>query len=144
VVTSSMAPAASTDVTSARRQRLRAILAAIMVAIGVLHFALPAPFVSIVPASFPAPSVLVMVSGFFEILGGVGLLVPRARRAASYGLVLLYLAVFPANINMAMHPELGRGIPDWALYARLPLQFVLIAWALWVGREPAASAARQR
>ncbi len=139
-----MAPTPSMDVTSSRRRRLRAVLAAIMVAIGVLHFALPAPFVSIVPASFPVPHVLVMVSGFFEILGGVGLLVPRARRAASYGLVLLYLAVYPANINMALHPALGRGIPEWALYARLPLQFVLIAWAIWVGREPAASAAPKR
>lgn len=132
------------DATSSRRRRLRAVLAAIMVAIGVLHFALPAPFVSIVPASLPVPNVLVMVSGFFEILGGVGLLVPRARRAASFGLVLLYLAVYPANINMALHPELGRGIPEWALLARLPLQFVFIAWALWVGKEPAPSAAPQR
>ena len=82
---------------------------------------MPAPFVGNRPAaSFPAPNVLVMVSGFFEILGGVGLLVPRVRRAASYGLVLLYLAVYPANINMALHPELGRGIPQWALLARLP------------------------
>jgi uncharacterized membrane protein len=134
-MTTSMAATAPADAVSARRHRLRAILAAIMVAIGVLHFAMPAPFVSIVPASFPVPNVLVMVSGFFEILGGVGLLVPRARRAASYGLVLLYLAVYPANINMALHPELGRGIPEWALLARLPLQFVLIAWALWVGSE---------
>jgi uncharacterized membrane protein len=113
------------------------VLAAIMIGIGLLHFGLPGPFVSIVPAALPAPYVLVLISGFFEILGGVGLLVPRARRAASYGLVLLYLAVFPANINMALHPELGRGIPEWSLWARLPLQFVLIAWALWAGGERA-------
>ena len=115
------------------RRRLRIVLAAIMIGIGVVHFAMPGPFVSIVPAALPAPYALVLVSGFFEILGGVGLLVPRARRAASYGLVLLYLAVFPANINMALHPELGRGIPEWSLWARLPLQFVFIAWAAWVG-----------
>jgi uncharacterized membrane protein len=130
-----MAPTTSMEAASPRRRRLRGVLAAIMVAIGVLHFAMPAPFVSIVPASLPVPFVLVMVSGFFEILGGVGLLIPRVRLAASYGLVLLYLAVFPANINMAVHPELGRGIPEWALYARLPLQVVFIAWALWAGKE---------
>jgi uncharacterized membrane protein len=120
----------------ARRRRLRIVLAVIMMMIGVLHLALPGPFVSIVPAWLPAPYALVIVSGFFEILGGAGLLVPRVRRAASYGLVALYVAVFPANINMVVHPELGRGIPLWSLWARLPLQFVLIAWALWVGAEP--------
>jgi uncharacterized membrane protein len=123
-----------------RRRRMRVVLATIMIGIGLLHFAMPGPFVSIVPASLPNPYALVIISGVFEILGGVGLLVPRARRAASYGLVALYLAVFPANINMVVHPELGRGIPEWSLWARLPLQFVLIAWALWAGAEPTTSA----
>ena len=58
--------------------------------------------------------------------------------------MLLYLAVFPANINMVVHPELGRGMPEWSLWARLPLQFVLIAWALWAGGSDAADAARSR
>jgi uncharacterized membrane protein len=122
---------------SRSRGVLRIVLAAFMVAIGVGHFVRPAPFVSIVPAWLPAPLLLVMVSGFFEILGGVGLLVSRVRRAASFGLVLLYLAVFPANVNMALHPELGQGIATWLLWARLPLQAVLIALALWVGRDEA-------
>ena len=115
------------------RKRLRRVLAAFMVAIGIGHFAVPRPFVSIVPAYLPAPLVLVLVSGFFEVLGGTGLFVPRARRAASLGLVLLYLSVFPANVNMVMHPELGAGIPVWALWARLPFQALFIAWAIWAG-----------
>jgi uncharacterized membrane protein len=115
------------------------VLAAGMTIIGVLHFVAPAPFVSIVPSFLPAPYVLVIVSGFFEILGGVGLLVPRVRRAASFGLVALYLSVFPANINMVLHPELGQGLPLWSLWARLPFQVLFIAWALWVGRGPAAT-----
>lgn len=115
------------------RRRLRVVLAVFMIGIGIGHFAWPAPFVSIVPASLPAPLMLVLVSGFFEVLGGVGLLVPRAHRAASLGLVLLYLSVFPANINMVMHPELGAGLPLWALWARLPFQVLFIAWALWAG-----------
>ena len=126
------------------RQRMRVVLAAIMIGIGVVHFVLPGFFVSIVPAALPAPYALVLISGFFEVLGGVGLLLARTRRAASYGLVLLYLAVFPANINMVVHPELGRGLPEWSLWARLPLQFVLIAWALWAGGSDAADAARSR
>jgi uncharacterized membrane protein len=111
------------------------VLAAFMVGVGVLHFVTPAFFVRIVPAALPAPLVLVWVSGLFEILGGVGLLVARARRMASFGLVALYVAVFPANVNMVVHPELGGSVPVWALWLRLPLQAVLIALVLWVGRE---------
>jgi uncharacterized membrane protein len=115
------------------RKRLRVVLAVGMIAIGIGHFARRQAFVGIVPAFLPAPLLLVLVSGFFEVLGGAGLLVPRGRRAASVGLVLLYLSVFPANINMVVHPELGAGIPVWALWARLPFQVLFIAWALWAG-----------
>jgi uncharacterized membrane protein len=144
--TSSRTPPARTSAppADARRGRYRAVLAAIMVGIGLLHFFMPGPFVSIVPSALPAPYALVIVSGFFEVLGGVGLLVPRVRRAASIGLVLLYVAVFPANINMVLHPELGRGIPEWSLWARLPLQLVFIAWALWVGRARSSQRRRVR
>lgn len=122
------------------RPALRVLLAIGMVAIGVLHFVAPGPFTKIVPAWLPAPLALVLISGAFEILGGVGLLIPRVRRAASYGLVLLYLAVFPANINMAVnHVTLGTDIPTWALWARLPFQVLFIALALWVGRDERAT-----
>jgi uncharacterized membrane protein len=112
-----------------------------MVAMGILHFAAPGPFVRIVPPSFPSPLALVLVSGIFEMMGGVGLLAPRTRRAASVGLVLLYLAVFPANIYMAMHPEIGAEyhLAPWTAWARLPFQAVFIAWALWVGGDQDAS-----
>ncbi len=117
---------------TSRKRRFRVTLACLMVGVGILHFALPGAFVRMVPPPLPAPLALVLVSGVFEALGGIGLLVPRVRRAASVGLVLLYLAVFPANIHMALHPE-AYGVPGWALWARLPLQAVFIAWALWVG-----------
>ncbi len=120
------------------RGALRLVLAVAMIAVGVLHFTSPDGFVRIVPRALPAPLVLVFVSGAFEILGGVGLLVPRVRRAASLGLVALYVAVFPANVNMAMNDlQLGSShIPTALLWLRLPLQLVLIALALWVGRTP--------
>ncbi len=105
-----------------------------MIGVGVLHFATPGWFVAIVPAALPSPLALVIVSGAFEILGGVGLLVPRARRAASIGLALLYVAVFPANINMIVDSQASHGIAPMWLWARLPLQIVFIAWALYVGR----------
>jgi uncharacterized membrane protein len=120
------------------RAALRWILAALMVVAGVAHFATPEPFVRIVPAWLPFPLALVLVSGVFEILGGVGLLVRRTRRAASYGLAALYLAVFPANLNQALHQISFDGvtpIPPVMLWGRLPLQILFIAWALWVGRD---------
>jgi uncharacterized membrane protein len=117
------------------RKIVRVIAAVAMMAIGVDHFVHTEFFLNIVPKPLPAPLALVLVSGFFEVLGGLGLLIPRVRRAAGIGLVLLFIAVFPANINMVVHPELGGSLPLWALWARLPFQFVFIAVALWVSRE---------
>lgn len=115
---------------------VRIAAATAMIAIGVLHFVSPAPFVKIVPSFLPAPRLLVFVSGFFEILGGVGLLVPvaRIRRAAAIGLIALYIAVFPANINMAVNDvqPTAHHIPTPLLWLRLPFQAGLIALAWWL------------
>lgn len=124
---------------------VRRTLAAGMTAIGVLHFARPEPFVAIVPAALPAPLALVYISGFFEILGGVGLLVPRVQKAAAWGLVALYVAVFPANINMAVNqiPLDGQAVDPLLLWLRLPLQAVFIGLAYWMTKdEPAAAPAK--
>jgi uncharacterized membrane protein len=110
------------------------LLSVAMIAIGVLHFVRPRPFVRIVPKFLPAPLALVYISGFFEVLGGVGLLIPGTRPWAAWGLIALYVAVFPANIymlthNISLNPK--KPIPRWALWARLPFQLVFIAWAYW-------------
>jgi uncharacterized membrane protein len=124
------------EVGASRRDRVRAVfrwvLAIAMVAVGALHFVNPDPFVEIVPPYLPAALALVYLSGVFEIAGGVGLLVPRTRRAAAFGLIALYVAVFPANIQMAIQGD--DAVPDWALYLRLPFQVAFIAWAYWVRR----------
>ena len=109
-------------------------LAIAMVGIGVLHFVRPKPFVRIVPKYLTTPLALVYISGFFEILGGIGLLVPATRAWAAWGLIALYVAVFPANIymltdNVSLDPK--KPIPRWALWLRLPFQLVFIAWAYW-------------
>ena len=112
---------------------LRWLLSFIMVSAGVMHFADPEPFVAIVPSALPAPLALVYISGAAEIAIGLGLQLPPTRHIAAWGLVALLIAVFPANINMALH-DLPMGddpVPTWALWARLPLQLVLIFWA-WV------------
>ncbi len=108
-----------------------------MVGVGISHFTTPDPYVRIVPSALPSPLALVYISGAFEVLGGIGLLVPRTRKAAAWGLILLYIAVFPANINMAVNEiqmEPGGGIPVWTMWARLPFQLVFIAWAYWFTR----------
>ena len=119
------------------RGTCRVILAVVMIGMGMLHLVQPDGFVKTVPPFLPAPLALVIVSGVFEILGGVGLLVPVLRRAASLGLVALYFAVFPANLNMAMNDiqPAGSHVAPALLWLRLPFQIVLILWALWVGRE---------
>lgn len=107
------------------------LLAVLMVVAGVMHFVAPAGYARIVPRWLPAPGVLVTVSGIFEILGGIGLLFPYSRSFSACGLIALFIAVFPANVNMAVnHIGFGRKPPAaWLLWARLPLQAVLIAWA---------------
>jgi len=111
---------------------LRYLLSALVIAAGILHFARPEKFVAIVPDWLPAHRALVAVSGFFEILGGVGLLVRRVRKAAAWGLVALFVAVFPANVNMAVNRIMVDNL--WILWGRLPFQAVLVAWAWWFTR----------
>lgn len=111
---------------------LRYLLAALMIAAGVLHLVRPERFVQIVPDYLPAHKALVLTSGVFEILGGVGLLVRRVRKLAAWGLVALFAAVFPANINMAVNKILIDN--PIILWGRLPFQAVLIAWAWWYTR----------
>jgi uncharacterized membrane protein len=108
----------------------------VMVFAGLNHFLNPAPYAAMMPRELPAAMALVYISGVAEMAGGLGVLHPRTRVLAGWGLVLLYLAVFPANINMAVNhlPLDGREVPSWALWARLPLQAVFIAWAYWMTR----------
>ncbi len=97
---------------------------------GCLHFLFPDLYTAVVPAYLPYPRALVLISGVCEILGGVGVVVPTVRRFAGYGLIALLIAVFPANIDMAMKSVYAHGLPlaSLLLIARLPLQFLLIAW----------------
>ncbi len=106
------------------------LLAALFVAAGVAHFTRAEFYEKAMPDYIPAHRELVLLSGVFEILGGLGLLLPRTRRAAAWGLIALLVAVFPANLHMALNPERFPNIPEWALWVRLPLQIPLILWAL--------------
>jgi uncharacterized membrane protein len=118
------------------RTVFRYLAAATFVLTGVKHFTSAEAFRAIVPPALPRADVVVAVSGVAEIAGAVGLLVPRLRRAAGWGLIALLIAVFPANIYMAISddPRVKLGLPQWALWARLPLQAVLIVWVEWASR----------
>jgi uncharacterized membrane protein len=112
-------------------RKIARILAAILfLGAGVLHFRLPQTFAKIVPPFLPWPVALVYISGGAEIAGGIGLLVPALRSAASLGLIALLIAVFPANVYMALDrvQVTASPLPVWELWARLPLQLVLIGW----------------
>ncbi|MFN2460669.1 MAG: DoxX family protein [Candidatus Velthaea sp.] len=112
----------------------RATLAMLLFTAGMFHLMRPEPFVRIVPPYLPHALWLVYISGVCEALGAVGLLLPRSRRIAAWALIALLAAVFPANVNMALHPEAFRDMAGTvALWLRLPLQIVLVAWAAWCG-----------
>ena len=127
-------------VSESPRNGWRWLAALFFILAGINHFLKPDFYAQIVPPAFPSPKILVLISGLAEIAGGLGLLIPRLRRAAGWGLIALLLAVFPANSYMAIHPE-RFGIAAWILWVRLPLQAVVIAWVWWVAlrqRKPPA------
>src|SRR5262249_24343244 len=102
---------------------------------GVLHFVRPDLYVRIMPPYLPWHLELVYLSGLCEVALGVLLLVPRTTTAAAWGLIALLIAVFPANVHMALNAELYPTIRPVLLWLRLPLQGVLIAWAYWFTRK---------
>ena len=105
------------------------------IVVGIAHFTHEAFFVSIMPPWVPAHKAMVLLSGVFEILGGVGLLLRPTRKLAMWGILALLVAVYPANIHMAMNPELYAHLgPEIGLYARLPMQFVFMATVWWAAR----------
>lgn len=104
-------------------------LAATLAVPGVLHFAHPAPFVGIVPRSLPQPELLVAVSGVAELVCAALVAHPRTRHVGGLAAAALFAAVFPANVSMALR---SARRPLWyraVVWARLPLQLPLIAWA---------------
>ncbi len=113
---------------SKRRDIFRWLLIIVFVGAGINHFRVPAAYLTIMPPYLPAPLLLVYLSGAAEIIGGLGVCYPPTRRAAGWGLLLLLLAVFPANIQAAQSGVPGADVPTWIWWARLPLQGVLLVW----------------
>ncbi len=125
--------------TKLKSERARTVarwaLAAAYLAAGAMHLALPGPFVDIVPGWVPLPELVVALTGLAEIVGAVGLMLPRLRRAAGIGLALYAACVWPANFEHARQALAGGGLPPSLLYhvPRLALQPAIVWWALWAG-----------
>jgi len=115
-------------------------LAAFFSFAGIMHFVIPGRYESIVPAYIPiSPRDAVVYSGYAELAGGLAVVPEATRGLARWWLIGLLLAVFPANVHMALSPGQIRGldlnrVPRWTLWARLPLQFVAIWW-VWHATE---------
>jgi len=116
--------------------RARRLFGPFFVFAGIMHFAIPRTYEAIVPDWLPARRALVYASGIAEMAGGAAVLHPRTRRAGSLWSIATLLAVFPANVHMALHPERYR-LPGGrlALYLRLPVQALFVAWAHAAGRS---------
>lgn len=110
---------------------LRWLLGLLFVAAGVNHFVDPAFYVRIMPPYLPWHLELVYLSGVFEIVLGVLLLISRFTVLAAWGLIALLIAIFPANIHLAMNPQIIPEVSPTMHLLRLPLQAVLITWAWW-------------
>jgi uncharacterized membrane protein len=116
------------------------VMGPMYVVAGLLHFVVPELYAQIVPPVLPAPLVLVYLSGIAEIAVGIGVLIPRTRRRAAWATVGLLVAIFPANVYMATSGVVVQGMPGGGdpsaavRWGRLPLQGVLLLWALWYTR----------
>jgi uncharacterized membrane protein len=119
-----------------RRMSGRRLFGPFFIFAGLMHFVIPRAYTAIVPPQLPNKRAVVYASGVAEIAGGAGVLHPRTRRAASAWSVATLLAVFPANVHMALNPERYK-VPGGrlALYLRLPVQALFITWAIAAGRD---------
>ena len=120
------------------------LLSVAFITTGLLHFLRPQYYEQIMPAYLPAHHELVLISGAAEIAGGVGVAFARTRRASGLWLMALLMLVFPANVNMAVNAERFQSIAPVLLWARLPLQALLIWWAYRATRGPRGAPATPR
>ena len=119
------------------RTFFRCLLAAFFLAAGANHFRMPDLYLGMMPPWLPGPLVLVYVSGIAEVLGGIGVMFAATRRLAGWGLIILLVAIFPANLHVAMQGRMpGFDFSPLTLWLRLPFQAVLLAWVWWTAVVP--------
>ncbi len=113
------------------------LLALLLILAGLNHFINPDIYLQIMPSYLPWHLFLIYLSGLLEVLFGILLCVPALSNMAAWGIILVLVGIFPANLNMALHPDTFN-IPVFLLWLRLPLQGLLIAWA-YLYTKPAST-----
>jgi uncharacterized membrane protein len=126
------------------KEILKYLLAVFFVLAGLNHFIDPGFYLRIMPPYLPWHLVLVYLSGVFEIVLGIMLLIRKLKRIGAWGLIALLIAVYPANIHMALNHELFPEYRAFVLWLRLPLQLVFVAWCYWYTTPSLRNAARDR
>jgi uncharacterized membrane protein len=111
---------------------VRGLLALFFILAGANHFRSPEIYLGMMPPWLPEPELMNTISGAAEIFGGVGLLIAATRRAAGWGLIALLIAIFPANLHVALQGHMpGTDFSPLVLWLRLPFQAVFIALVWW-------------
>lgn len=105
------------------------LMGAIYILAGINHFRVPRLYVKMIPPALPAPKALNIVSGLAEIIFGIMLCIPATSVWGAWGIIVLLVAVFPANYYMYANDKAALGLPKWVRLIRLPLQLLLIYWA---------------
>jgi len=133
-----------TDRLARLKHPLGYLMGALYILAGAMHFVVPDLYAQVIPPIFPRPLALVFLSGVAEIALGIGVMIPRTRRLAAWGLIALLVAIFPANVYMATSGVAITGGPAFidtpsqtARWARLPFQAVFVLWAWWYTRPMA-------
>ncbi|MGJ8643504.1 MAG: DoxX family protein [Luteolibacter sp.] len=109
----------------------RYVLAVFFILAGANHFRIPEFYLTMMPPWLPAHELLNTISGIAEIAGGIGVFFTKTRKMAAIGLILLLIAIFPANVHLAINGWAEADIPKWILIARLPFQLLFIAWVFF-------------
>ncbi len=107
------------------------LIALLFIAAGINHFVNPGFYLKITPDVIPWPLAMIYLSGVFEVLGGAGVLVPKLRQVAAWGLIALLIAVSPVHVDMLVQAEKFSAVPMWVLVTRLLLQPLLVGWVWW-------------
>lgn len=109
------------------------------IAAGINHFRDPQFYLNIIPPYIPEHALMVQLSGVAEIVLGVMMFIPRYRKLAAWGIIAMLIVFMTVHIHMVMNPQLFPKVPEYILWLRIPIQFVLILWAYWYTR-PIATA----
>jgi uncharacterized membrane protein len=104
------------------------LLAGLFIVAGLNHFRNPRLYLKITPSYIPFPNIVNYIVGFLEIFFGILLLFSDYTKLAAWLIIILLIAIFPANLNMYQNEEVSLGLPKWVRFLRLPLQFALIIW----------------